>query len=402
MAASYRPQIINLSYNGGDGHLSFRLFPKLPTELRVRIWELSLERHRLLELNIEPQHDSEEVPLYSARNALNNVISGRNYSVTVKGLAIYSKLLRVNREARRAALRFYRVHIPCYFQTSEEKRFHYPGTIPGTLYCNPEYDFLQLNTGGIAEHTLVDFLHDFRAKDRRHVGVVNLAFDINGMNFLRSMENIPHALARASFAETLSRLQQIIWVAHSHAGRAIIGPLQDFWGVGVRFIHAMPVKAATASFDLLDRDPRAIDAELQYVLTATSDPRHMRVWWRELLARWEIHQARPTKERVLFAYEPIYYLEKEVRDVESAIEFLEEERQKWFTAQRDLAAMFKRHEPEVLAEGLDTFGKAVKPAIGFWLFPAEALGSLDGDIPDSKVRYDMTGYWPELALSCLS
>ena len=51
--------------------------------------------------------------------------------------------------------------------------------------------------------------------------------------------------------------------------------------------------------------------------------------------------------------------------------------------------------------------KAVRPAFGFWLFPLESLGSLTEEgvseseefAHKSKQLRDMTGYWPELALS---
>ncbi|KXX81283.1 hypothetical protein MMYC01_201943 [Madurella mycetomatis] len=401
MAASRRPQIINPSHSSGGANVLFRAFPKLPTELRLCIWEFSLERHRLLELNVEPRHDSEKAPSYSSKNALGKLLSGRSYSVTVRSFPIYNKLLRVNREARRAALGFYRVHIQCSFQTPDEKRWGKSGTISATLYCNPEYDFLQLSTCRTVEYTLADFLHDFKANDPRHVGVVHLALDVNAMNHLRSMAHIPSGPVKAGFVNTLSQLQQIIWVAHSHAGRRIVGPLQDFRGVGVRFNHSMPVKAAIPSFDLLGRDPRPIGPELRYVLTATRDPRHMRLWWRELLARWNIRQARPTKERVLFAYEPTRS-EKEVRDIKSAVGFLDGEEEGWLSLQKSWHKVLMKQTKQALVEWSEELAKAVRPAIGFWLFPAEALGDLDGDIPSSKVRYDMSGYWPELALSCLS
>src|SRR5579862_562593 len=119
MAASQHLQIINPPYCRGEDVL-FSQFPMLPTELRLRIWQCSVEQHRLVEVEVEPLLGSEDAPLYSTTNALNKLISGRNYTATAQGFQLHSKLLRVNSESRKVALRFYRVHIPCYLQTSKD------------------------------------------------------------------------------------------------------------------------------------------------------------------------------------------------------------------------------------------------------------------------------------------
>ncbi len=224
MATSQHLQIINPSYCGGEDVL-FSLFPKLPTELRLRIWRLSVERHRLIEVEVEALPDSGDDahrPPYSTTNALNKLISSRNYAVTVQGFRLHSKLLRVNSESRKEALRFYRVHIPCYLRASRRVE----RSIKSTLYFNPEYDFIQLEAGGPVETTFVDFLHDIRAYDPRDAGLVNLAIDSNGMNVMHSSTMSSEGPARAAFVDFLSQLREVIWVAQSIAGRAILGPLQ--------------------------------------------------------------------------------------------------------------------------------------------------------------------------------
>ena len=396
MAASQHLQIVNPCYSRGEDVL-FGQFPMLSAELRLRIWQVAVEQHRLLEVEIEPPSDSGDAPPYSTINALNNLISGRNYFATVQGYHLHSKLLYINRESREVALRFYRVHIPCYLQTSEDG---IERTIRTTLYFNPEYDFIHLRARG-PEHPFVDFLHDLKAYDPQNVGLLNLALDTNSMNHLHSLTNVSEPVARASLVASLSRLQQLIWIAHSHAGRGIMGLLQGFQGVGVQFNHSMPVKAITPSFNLLRYDPRPVGPELRYVLTASSDPRQMRVQWRELLQRWEIRQVQSTRERVLFAYDPLSY-EQQVYDIRTANKFLKEEEAKWLGAQQQWKGVVRKHAGKVPIEGLEVLLKAVRPAIGFWLFPAEALGGLDGDISGMKKVFDMTGHWPELALSCLS
>jgi hypothetical protein len=314
----------------------------------------------------------------------------------VQGYRLHSKLLSVNRESREVALRFYRVHIPCYLQTSEDG---IERTIRSTLYFNSEYDFIHLSGRG-PEHLFVDFLHDLKAYDPQDVGLLNLALDSNGMTHLRSLTNVSEAAAKASLIASLSRLQQLIWIVHSHGGRGVIGLLDGFRGVGVQFNHSIPVKSLRPSFNLLRRDPRPVGPELKYVMTASSDPRQMRVQWRELLQRWEIHQVQPTRERVLFAYDPPCY-EQQVYDIRTANIFLEEEEAKWLRIQQRSKGVVRKLAGKAPIEGPEELAKAVRPAVGFWLFPAEALGGFDGDISSMKKVFDLTGHWPELALSYL-
>ncbi|KND88467.1 hypothetical protein TOPH_06851 [Tolypocladium ophioglossoides CBS 100239] len=385
MAASHL-QIINPSYCRGE-------------ELRLRIWQLSAEQHRLLEADVEPPSDSGEAPLCSTRNTLNKLISGRNYTATVQGFQVHSKLLRVNSESRRVTLRFYRVHIPCYIQTSNKRTKRIRKT---TLYYNPEYDFMHLRAHHQpVEHSFIDFLYDLKAYDPRDVGLLNLAIGTNGMTDLHTLAEVSEAPARATLVDSLSRLQEIIWLAKSIAGRAIMGPLQDFQGVGVRFNHSMPVKVITPSFNLLRRDPRPVGPELKFVLTACSDPRQMRIRWQELQERWEIRQAQPARERVLFAYDTPSY-EEQVYDIKTAGKFLKEEEERWLGSQQKWHMIAKKFAGKVPVEGPEELANAVRPAIGFWLFPAEALGDLGGSLSGSKVVFDMTGHWLELALSYLS
>jgi hypothetical protein len=375
----------------------------LSKELRLRIWEYSIEQYRLLEVKVEPPSDSRDTLLYSTTNALNNLVSGRNYTAIIQGCQVYSKLLRISSESREVALRFYRVHIPCYLQTSKRN------IVKATFYFNPEYDFIHLRGEHLpVEQSFIDFLHDFKAYDPKNIGLINLALGSNDMTMLHfHLKKISSAPARMTFVDVLSRLQQLIWIAHSHAGRAIMGPLQGFQGfnelhgVGVRFNHSLPVKAITPSFNLLRQDPRPVGPELRYVLTAASDPRRMRVQWRELLKRWGVYQAQPAKERVLFAYEPLPH-EEQVCDFKTADKYLREEEEKWLGAQERWHWVTMKHAGKVPVEGPEELAKATRPAIGFWLFPAEALGSLEDDLEGMKKVFDMTGHWPELALSYLS
>ncbi|KAH8645885.1 hypothetical protein BGZ60DRAFT_555034 [Tricladium varicosporioides] len=390
-------KIINLSYSGSKDTL-FHLFPMLSTELRLRIWRSSIEQHRLLEVHIDDAWGP-DTPLYSTTNILNKLVSGRNYRAIVQGSYLYSKLLHVNRESRQVALGFYRVHIPCYLRTAEDRsKCRTETTLKSTLYFNPEYDFMFLSTEHLPKNNLVEFLYDLRPYDPKDIGLLNLALDMNGMSTLHSLTNISEDPARDTFVDFLRRLQEIIWVAKSMGVHAILGPLNNFQDAGVRFNHSMPIKPIKPTFNLLKQDPRAIGPDLKYVLTACTDPRQMRVQCRQLLARWEIRQPLQTKERVLFAYQNP---REQIFDVKTANKFLEEEEEEWLESQQRWHRIVMKHVGKVPVEDPKELADAVRPAIGFWLFSAEALGPLEGDLSRSKKVFDMTGHWPELALSSL-
>ena len=381
----------------------FSQFPMLPKELRLRIWTCSLERHRLIEVKVDYSPASGRARPYSTTNELNKLISGQNYTATVRALQLHSKLLRVNSESRKEALRFYRVHIPCHLQLSKESaKLDAASATEAVLYFNPEYDFVRLVTETSVTHRIADFLHDLRAYDPKDMGLLNLALDSNGMSLgLSPLADISEVHAKASVISSLSRLREIIWVAQSHLGRKINGIGNGIPSFGVRFNHSMPIKAMTPSFDLLSRDPRPVGPELKYVLTGASDPRWMRVQLQEILRKLGIRRSQPVRERVLFAYEPMLY-EQQIYDNKTANTFLNKEQESWLEAQYFRKQFTIKCAGKIPVEGPEELAKAVRPAVGFWLFPAEALGPLEGELHHMKRMFDMTSFWPELALSNIS
>lgn len=152
-------------------------FPRLPVELRLRIWQLFLERHhRMVCLTVDCLPGNAPSQYYLGRNHLGRIVSGRDYTLRIHGkdnAATPSPLLRVNREARQVALDFYHVQLP-FPRPDAEK----------VLYLNAKYDVLhlQLSDESISTPvhsweldpgtTWVDLLHDLRAYDRKDKGCV--------------------------------------------------------------------------------------------------------------------------------------------------------------------------------------------------------------------------------------
>lgn len=154
--------------------LEFPLFSSFPIEICLAIWKCVLQRHRLISITII-DNDGNGSPsrspsqsLYTARNGIGNIISGKNYRLSVTTNHRLSPLLRASRESRQAALEFYRVHIPYDFNIYGERR---------CLYLNPEFDFLHLKPEGVPE-ILVDFTHDAKAYDPLELGVLNMAIGV--------------------------------------------------------------------------------------------------------------------------------------------------------------------------------------------------------------------------------
>jgi len=268
------------------------------------------------------------------------------------------------------------------------------------FYCNPEFDFFNLE--GQASD-VVAFIHDLRAHDPRNVGLVNVALGANTLTSLRhDGHEITHPRVKASFTDFLSQVREVVWVAHSIWGRTIRPYNGHDDRLGFKFNHSLPVMGQTPRFELVKRDPRPIGPELQYVLTAASDPRRLRMQWRELLDMWQARPARPARERVLYAYrEPPH--RGLLWDVATAHRMLKDEEEGWLKTQESWRGIFRRFEKkDPPIEGPEELAKAVRPAIGFWLFPAEAAGETEGYNMEMKTVTDLSGYWPELALECLS
>jgi len=364
----------------------FTLFSSLPTELRLQIWKQAISKQRLIELEIAPDEEG----------------SQHEYQVSVRShFQLHSKLLRVNREARHFALSFYRIHIPCIFPTGLNKA---PVTSP--LYLNPEHDILHLHITHPAQHTFVPFLHDLKSHDPHHIGLLRLALDPNSTAAIHSVlsppshDDIP-AHFKATLTSTLTNLTDLIWTIHSPLGRPILGPLLGFPDAGIRFNHSMPLKPLTSSFDLYGRDPRdatQVEKDLQYVL-GWKDPRGMRAQWREVLRALGIVPPKPVRERVLFAHEAESYREGVV-DVETAERYLREEDASWKRSQVERELWFKRYA-KVPVETDEELERVARPAVGFWLFEAEAVGELEGNLDGWKKTFDLRGWWPELGVARL-
>lgn len=154
--------------------LKFPLFPRLPTEISLTIWKYVLQRHRLISITVIDKDRDGPPPwtrnrsFYVTKNGMGNIISGKNYRLSITTNHRLSPLLRVSHQSRQAALQFYRVHFPDDPDTHGERP---------PLYLNPELDFLHVKTKGFPE-ILADFVHDAKAYDPLGIGLLNLGIGV--------------------------------------------------------------------------------------------------------------------------------------------------------------------------------------------------------------------------------
>ncbi|KAI0456405.1 hypothetical protein F5B21DRAFT_467638 [Xylaria acuta] len=396
---------------------SFPLFSRLPAELRLDIWQLSLRRSRLINIELCPQKNiqdelQDEQSLYRAQNNLGRVIGGRHYAIAANGSQLLSKLLRVNSEARQAALRFYRVHLPCRFELGDRQGY-------GTLPFNPEFDILHIRLGRDI-YDFADFLHDLRAYDPQDVGLLNLALDQDGVANLPGIDISGLELAsRAALTNTLANLREVYFLCLENAGRIYLGPRGGIHTVtGFEIHRSRPIMSTIAAFDRLAQDPRdGMNRDLSRVFVGTFDPRLMPCRWHLLLDTWQIHHPHRNPEyRFLVANGwgsgRMARKAKKISDRHSAAEWLQKEEERWVGGQERHAASILRRGGKLPVESPEELECAPRPAIGFWLFPIEALGPIPGpesllnpedhSFPwESKRVVDMRQHWPELCLASM-
>lgn len=279
------------------------------------------------------------------------------------------------------------------------------------LYFNPDRDILQLDPGKNIPGFLT-FLSDVRALDPRRTGVANLA-----MLSLAGLDLIPalNETETAALKESVSSLREVYFMSVERAGRMHSGPRNGIHYIRRYEMHrSRPIFSTAPAFERLKRDPRNID--LKHVFLGTSDPRAKIFQWRAFLKKWNIELEEDSIQyRILISCSLGSSRNPErIIDRETACRWLIKEDEKWMDLQRRHEESIIRRGGRVPIESPEDLDRAPQPAIGFWLFPIEAVGPLPDEIPDELSYHNQTGnlkakrvvnmskYWPELCLSVLA
>jgi 2EXR family len=393
-------QLFNLDSNNQDeDQRVFHLFPQLIPELRLKIWRHAFQNQRII--NVHLQAGSEQVFDGETKWVWGNIHSTspqQPYGVFVSGYQLMNNCLRVCRESRAEVLRFYRLHIPCRLTSNFGPEVEPDKTKPGTIYVNPEHDFLHISSLmaplEMPEMFFVDFVTRLkRVYDPRHIGLLNLVLDSNDISRLLPSNNHGHRYAPVPelFLETIKRLQEV-WLLQKQAfGRLNLSLLSGTSSTDIFFTRSFPIIPLTPNFELFGPDPRPISQDLKRL--NVDDPRRSFSAWRAALKHWDIPVSNNTSYKFLVAYEM-----GNAYDKATARKALEREDGRW-------------RNPEV-GKGktveLEDLAKAVKPAFGFWLFPVDAFGPFgrDGEPvsngeTNGREYKDLSAFYPELALSTL-
>lgn len=331
-----------------------------------------------------------DVHLEDSRPVTGSTPDGARYSylVHVGTRRVHSELLRVNSESRQAAWEFYRVRVPCMFLDNGIKGSSATGW-EGHLAYNPEYDFLRITT---RLPRLADFLHDLKTiYDPHHVGLLNLAVEQSMLAMLIYSLDVPDQMdaeVREMLGEIFSQLHEVWFVTVAGAGRQLprrthIPIPRDI------FNRSYPIMAQTATFERLRRDPRDITRDLDRITMKTFDSRHTLHDWNEVRARLG-NPRHPISYHLLLASSN-WATSGPIVDRKSVDALLEKEEEIWAEGSRG------GEEFDPLNDDLE---RAVRPAVGFWLFPMDAMDALrrNGEPFYEFCMLDLREYWPELAV----
>lgn len=380
----------------------FHAFNRLPSEVRLYIWEMALPRERFLRIRLSPSSCSSQVSqsVVASTDRKDSKKADGKYQVTVEGSKLVPKILHVCQEARYASLKFYRVQVPCHYESGDK-------SAKGVFYMNPEFDILKVHAGRNKDN-FIRFIKDLQVIDPSKKGLTNLALDNNDMNCIRSCElDEMDVTSRQSFIDTLSNLRQVFFLCLETTGRMFLGPLNGVMAIkGWEMHRSRPILGSVPSFRRLDRDPRSIEKDLARVFMGTFDPRQMFFSWKRLLQQCEIKQTTDIRYRFMVSCSP-EGPHASIVDRQSAERAIEYEDEQW----RKGLDMWEQTLGKVDRETQAELEEAPQPAVGFWLFPLEALGSLPGE--DQKVEdadaeaetifkpkrvEDLSNYHPELGL----
>ncbi|KAI0816217.1 hypothetical protein GGR55DRAFT_674420 [Xylaria sp. FL0064] len=361
----------------------FTLFPDLPIELQDEIWRLVLGRHqRVIKLRVWNRYLM-DLLLEGKGEARPKSREAERYGVVVNGLQTLSKLFHVCRRSRDFALTFYRVHIPCWLVKGSSKQ---EVMRPGTLYFNPEADFLHLSINKFTpsdDSLALDFLYDLKTiHDPRNVGLLNLAVDYNFLMGLNTID--PASLdpsTKSIFTETLQQLRQVFFVQIQVAGCHVLGYFIGESPRSNQVNRAVPVIPMALNFRRFCPDPRPIARNLKRVYLDSNPHRMAHAWQRMLSCYLEHRKQLKTECRVLLACTS--YTNKGFLNYEEGQQLLQKENDIWLKE-----TVGDERSGRLLEED------CIQTAFGFWLFP------IDGFTPSDKAPgfMDLSNAWPDLAL----
>ncbi|KAF2972780.1 hypothetical protein GQX73_g828 [Xylaria multiplex] len=372
--------LLNKEYN--EDHV-FPQFVLLPWELRNQVWEYALHKRRLIRVTLK-----EGQPNDITEQESSDIKYGR-CSLFINGSQLFSKLLRVNSEARKAALKFYRVRLPCVLTHPGSARMRV-----GMFPFNPEYDVLWFEQ---VCH-LTDFLSAVIMHDSRGIGLRNCAVSLTNIRATLETDD-PDNYKCPAFTRTINNIREFYLVAETNSyyldrvkEQCNSHALQNDTPITQSFC---PLMSSIPTFDLLRRDPRSIEHDISRLFLGLDDiPREISSW-KLMLREWGVDPSQ-METRVLFNYcnsNPCLPIE------DSSHEGPDLQRFRIPGADRLLYESSSSSAPTIHLTVETQAPKRDNPAFGFWMFPLEAFSEKNKlRYPISEDIWDFSDYWPELGL----
>ncbi|KAI1176010.1 hypothetical protein F4777DRAFT_548173 [Nemania sp. FL0916] len=386
VAPGHVVQVLNQTY---DEEHSFPQFNLLPWEIRNNIWTCALQVRRLIRARLWEDH-----PMGLTEEEAAKMRYGRPY-LLVRKHKLLSKLLSVNSEARRAALLFYRVRLPCLFMELDWSD-HCKDITPGVFPFNPEWDILWFDR----TYHLTDFISALVDHDRRRVGLCNIAVSITEVGFALEASD-PSTYQRPEFVQAVKNIREFYLVAgmepfelqavrDSHNNLA--------WDSALPITQKLnPYMSKVPAFDLLPRDPRAIERDLVRLFLGSSNIPLGIHQWKSTMKDWGVDPEK-VLSRVIFMlhdYNPTFPSAQSFHDGPCR------ERLRMSPADRELFETPSADTPSThQAMGKRILGTGNSLAFGFWLFPLTAFPCEGTPTHETFARvWNMLDSWPELGLS---
>ena len=166
----------------------------------------------------------------------------------------------------------------------------------------------------------------------------------------------------------------------------------------VRFNRSYPIHASTEAFDLVEPDPRPINADLDKVGLGL-DPRSMPWLWKQMERKFGITHEPGTTRFVYHLAAPGFSEDQMTISRADATEMLRREHEEWRLHWKE-GGFFGRNDYEN-PDTPEKLKNAPIPAFGFWMVPLDALGEIPEEEPrrwDMKRVVDLTEHRPQLGV----
>ncbi|CEJ93559.1 hypothetical protein VHEMI09139 [[Torrubiella] hemipterigena] len=375
---------------------AFSRFPELPLEIRLMIWKLLVNHHRLIDLTVGCSLDNHAANhVYAGPGTPQGPTAATPYFIDIQGWPINNPILYANRESRTLALDFYRVQLPFYPKLAKEDSPDIQAK--RVFYFSPEHDILHISTYGDSHSALFfSFLNEVQQHDPKRLGLLNWAADECFVRGFCHERDLLGTSVKDAFIGHLSRIREVFLMINCKRSldSDLMAMLERRDEFAVELNCSMPIRPSVTYFQESKPDSRAIGPDLQRLILNRNTPLELFRYW-----AW-LQQQIPCAGRVrLLLARDADPNGAPVDDARSAQELVTNEYRKWrqleFTGRTYIAR--RKGGPPPL-ERPEVPQDAVRPAIGFWLFPVEALRNMLGRLERYRI-YDASEYHPELVLA---